>query len=215
MALWMFLISLLFLTDGFATLLPDRKEWDKSRAVILAKKLQKPAQLPFWMYPVKNEKLLVPDESAPVFDLDVPSAGDSSGDRCQDATIVIHQYIMTDPKNKKKETKIPIVISDLTNALVAEGGKCKCAEAGSTPVKIDGRMICIKTMGSLAKDVECIHTAECKEGFVCIFDSAKKSNGNDGDIEDTRRFCSGSGTLAPAALILLSLTSLVLSKLYA
>jgi len=206
---------LLFVTGCLAQDLPERKEWNASRAVKLAEKLV--AKEIFWMFPVANEtSLLEPAKVSgrQVTDVESSNSTDKSGnapyngttsnDRCQDATIVVHKY-------KEGGKDIPLVISDLTNALVLVSDKCECAEEGATVTEVDGTNLCIKGKGAVPKGEECIHNAECAGEFVCIFDAT--INGNEGDVEDMRRFCSGSGTLAPALLILL--VSLVASKLHA
>jgi len=228
------LLPLLLVTGSMGDL-PKRGSWTESRAVKLAAKLPKPDKGIFWMSPVdvKSESGL----SEP--GMDVPKAlaegrqagpnstktgnstetGNSagrqtdplipegtSGDGCQDATIVIHTY-------KNDGADIGIVISDLTNALMKNSSteKCECAEDDVQPVEVDGRLLCINEK-KIEDGKECIHTKECKnDKLACIFDA--KINGDDGDIEDMRRFCSGSGTLAPPLLILL--VSFVASKLHA
>jgi len=225
----MLLISSVWLMgSSLADKTPKRDTWDQSRAVKLAAKLQTTDI--FWMYPVNKDELVEPGMPAPaavILGRRRRAAGDpagaqssdeaadgnaasgrqsgsgltSSGDPCMDATIIVHHY----PPTNGATAKTPIIISDLTNALVKDPStaNCVCAEDDATPHQLDNRMLCIKGKDSLKKGEECIHNAECKDGLVCIFDALK--NGNHGDIEDARRYCSDAVRLAgTAALVIIA-----------
>lgn len=134
-----------------------------------------------------TEPPITSDEDPVIIDFPEEHFIGSTEDPCVDATIVVNYYL-------HKGNKYPFVISDLTNALErGENNTCKCAEEDAEITTYEGRQLCLRK--DIPEGGECIHHRECKETHsACVFNATRSG----GDVEDMRRFCSGSVSLTSA-----------------
>lgn len=131
-----------------------------------------------------------------------PPPEPSTSDECTKSTVSVHYFHDVSKNGEVSGNKEYIVISDLTGALKCENGKCVCAENGTKEADVDGTKLCIKAE-AVEKHKECIHHAECKDkDLSCVYEARPETNGDCGEIEDMRRFCSGSRRIFPIALTL-------------
>ncbi len=165
-----------------------RGNWGEQRAVKVAEKLG--MKEVSWMTAGNGSKKY--DDSC------------STDEDCAKSTVTVHYFHKTLKDGAEGSDKTYMVISDLTRALGcnATSKKCACAEEGAQGEQLDGTTLCIKKE-AVEKHKECIHHAECKDSdLACIFEAVSETNGDCGEIEDMRRFCSGARKIFPSALTL-------------